>query len=176
MGIVGRNKQFVVAAALIVLGGLFIMSLFTVFFAMAQDETGAATTTQTNYNLTGSYGLTGFPDLKLEPTDETPKAIRKRLKEKRPIALLVYCKGAGADMSLKSSFQSIARKYAADMSFFKYESKQVKHLGDVLTQLEVSDPPICAIVRSDGSVAELYTGWVGYKVLDQQVADAVRGF
>jgi hypothetical protein len=41
--------------------------------------------------------------------------------------------------------------------------------------LRVSDPPILAIIRGDGVVSELYTGWIGLKVMEQRVADAVRG-
>ena len=39
----------------------------------------------------------------------------------------------------------------------------------------MSDPPILAIIRGNGEVAELYTGWIGLKVMEQVVADAVRG-
>jgi len=31
------------------------------------------------------------------------------------------------------------------------------------------------IKHGDGQVAQLYTGWIGFKVMEQEVADAVRG-
>ena len=79
------------------------------------------------------------------------------------------------DMEMLSYFNDIKANYAADSSFFSFEARESKQLGDLLAQLRVSDPPILAIIRGDGTVAELYTGWIGQKVMEQQVANAVRG-
>src|SRR5665811_1802970 len=74
-----------------------------------------------------------------------------------------------------SYFDEVKAQYASDSSFFEFEARASTDLGDTLQQLRVSDPPILAIIRGDGQVAELYTGWTGRKVMEQQVADAVRG-
>ena len=116
-----------------------------------------------------------YAPLTIEPTAETPEFITKRLDEKRGIVLLVYVAGATDDMEMLSYFNDIKANYAADSSFFSFEARESKQLGDTLTQLRVSDPPILAIIRGDGTVAQLYTGWIGFKVMEQQVADAVRG-
>ncbi len=63
----------------------------------------------------------------------------------------------------------------ADTSFFSFEAHSTAELGDTLTQLRVSDPPILAVIRGNGDVAQLYTGWIGEKVMEQVVANAVRG-
>jgi hypothetical protein len=87
----------------------------------------------------------------------------------------VYVKGASDDMEMLDYFNDIKANYAADSSFFSFEARESKQLGDLLSQLRVSDPPILAIIRGDGVVAQLYTGWIGFKVMEQEVADAVRG-
>ena len=177
MGVVARNRSFLATAALIVVGGLVVMGMFTVFFAMA--ESGSTTAAQPASTepvpIPGSFGITGASTLTLQVTDNTPKPIANALKEQRGIVLLVYLDGATADMSMLEEVRSLKADYAADMSFFAYEVDDVKRLGDVLDQLQVYNPPILAIVRGDGTVSELYTGWVGAKVMEQRIADAARG-
>jgi hypothetical protein len=179
MGVVARNRGFLASAALIIVGGLVIMGIFTAFFAMAEEGTTSeavpAAAIDVDNNLVGSYGMTGSADVTLQVTDETPKAIANALKEKRGMVLLVYCAGATADENMLAQVNDLKDQYVDDMSFFTYESLEVKRLGDVLGQLGVSNPPILAIVRGDGSVAEMYTGWVGAQVLEQRIADTARG-
>lgn len=178
MGILKRNKSFVVAAALICLGGCVIMGLFTALFAFADESTTPTATASTpaSYNSVDSYGMTGYASLTLKATDQTPKFISKRLDDKRGFVLLVYDSGAGADEAMLSAFNTVKKAYGADMSFFAFKAKDVTQLGDTLDQLKVTDPPILAIVRADGTVANEYTGWISEKVLEQNVADAARGY
>jgi hypothetical protein len=68
----------------------------------------------------------------------------------------------------------VKKLYAADASFFSFESHDVGKTGDVLSQLHATSPPLFAIIAPDGTVDELYTGWVDEKVMEQRVADAVR--
>jgi hypothetical protein len=91
------------------------------------------------------------------------------------MVLLVYVDGAADDMEMLSYFEDVKAQYGADSSFMSFEAVEVKDLGDTLDQLRVSNPPILAIIRGNGEVAELYTGWIGLKVMEQVVADAVRG-
>ena len=77
--------------------------------------------------------------------------ITKRLDEKRGIVLLVYVEGATDDMEMLAYFNDVKAKYAADSSFFSFEARESKQLGDMLAQLRVSDPPILAIIRGDGT-------------------------
>jgi len=176
MGVVARNRSFLATAALIVVGGLVVMGVFTVFFAMAESgQTTPTAAVQESVPVPGSFGITGAPTLSIQVTDDTPKPIANALKEQRGLVLLVYLKGAAADTAMLEEVKSLKPSYADDMSFFVYESGDVKRLGDVLDQLGVYDPPVLAVVRGDGTVSELYTGWVGAKVLEQRVADAARG-
>ncbi len=176
MGVVARNRSFLATAALIVMGGLVVMGVFTVFFAMAESgQTTPTAAVEQAVPVPGSFGITGAPTLSITVTDDTPKPIANALKEQRGIVLLVYLKGASADMAMLEEVKSLKPVYADDMSFFIYESGDVKRLGDVLDQLGVYDPPVLAVVLDDATVSELYTGWVGAKVLEQRIADAARG-
>jgi hypothetical protein len=177
MGIFKRNRTFLFGAILIlVVGALLFGGVVAVRVLASSSETAAAPLpAPTSYNSVSSYGMTGYATLKIEPTDETPSFITKRLDEGRGIVLLVYCQGASDDMEMLSYFNDIKANYAADSSFFSFEARESKQLGDTLMQLRVSDPPILAIIRGDGEVAQLYTGWIGFKVMEQEVADAVRG-
>jgi hypothetical protein len=74
-----------------------------------------------------------------------------------------------------SYFNAIKSEYAADSAFFGFEALETTNTGDILDQLRVNNPPILAIVQGDGEVAEIYSGWIGMKVMEQRVADAVRG-
>jgi hypothetical protein len=177
MGILKRNRMFLIGAGLVlVVGAVLFGSVVAVRVLADSGATPTATATQpASYNSVSSYGMTGYAPLTIEPTDDTPEFITKRLDEKRGIVLLVYVKGASDDMEMVSYFNDIKANYAADSSFFSFEARESKQLGDLLAQLRVSDPPILAIIRGDGTVAQLYTGWIGFKVMEQEVADAVRG-
>jgi len=89
--------------------------------------------------------------------------------------LLVYVDGAADDMEMLSFFNDVKAQYGADGSFMDFEAHKTTELGDTLTQLRVSNPPILAIIRGNGEVAQLYTGWIGKQVMEQVVANAVRG-
>ncbi len=177
MGIVQRNRTFLLTGTLILMAGA---ALFGSVVAVRVLAAAAATPTPSpsapaSYNTVSSFGMTGYAPLTIKPTAETPSFITKRLEEKRGIVLLVYCDGAADDMEMLSYFQDIKKNYAADSSFFDFEARDSKQLGDTLVQLRVSNPPILAIIRGDGQVAQLYTGWIGFKVMEQEIADAVRG-
>jgi hypothetical protein len=177
MGFFKRNRTFLFGAVLILVVGAVLFGSVVAVRVMA--ETGAtpapAATQPASYNTVSSFGMTGYAPLTVQATAETPEFITKRLDEKRGIVLLVYVKGASDDMEMLSYFNDIKANYAADSSFFSFEARESKQLGDLLSQLRVSDPPILAIIRGDGVVAQLYTGWIGFKVMEQEVADAVRG-
>jgi hypothetical protein len=177
MGIVRRNKAFLITAALILVVGaaLFGSVVAMRVFASGSATTAAALPAPASYNTVSSYGITGYAPLKLTPTAETPSFITSRLEEEQGMVLLVYVDGAADDMEMLSYFQDVKAQYGADSSFMSFEAVEVKDLGDTLDQLRVSNPPILAVIRGNGEVAELYTGWIGLKVMEQVVADAVRG-
>ncbi len=178
MGIVGRNKSFLITAVLIVVIGAVIFGGVTVVRVMAEDSTTptAAVAAPSNYNTVDSYGITGYAPLTVSDTPETPGFVSKRLKEQRGMVVLVYVKGAQADTEMLDSFNAIKAQYAADSSFFSFEAKDVTQTGNLLDQLKVSDPPILAVIDGSGKVAELYTGWIDRKVMEQRIADAIRGY
>jgi hypothetical protein len=177
MGIVKRNRAFLLTAVLILVIGALLFGGVVAVCVMAADGTAdpAPAAAPASYNTVSSFGMTGYAPLTIEPTAETPEFITKRLDDNRGIVLLVYCTGASDDMEMLSFFNDIKGNYAADSSFFSFEAKESKQLGDTLMQLRVSDPPILAIIHGDGRVAQLYTGWIGFKVMEQEIADAVRG-
>ena len=177
MGIFKRNRTFLLSAVLILVVGAVLFGGVVAVRVLASSGTTAVTpaVAPTSYNSVSSYGMTGYAPLTLVPTADTPSFIKKRLEEKRGIVLLVYVQGATDDMEMLSYFNDIKANYAADSSFFSFEAHQSSQLGDTLAQLRVSNPPILAIIRGDGQVAQLYTGWIGFKVMEQEVADAVRG-
>lgn len=177
MGIFKRNRTFLLGAVLIlVIGALLFGGVIAVRVMAESGATPAPAATQpASYNSVSSFGMTGYPPLTIEPTAETPDFITKRLDENRGIVLLVYVEGASDDMEMLASFNDIKANYGADSSFFAFEARESKQLGDTLMQLHVSDPPILAIIRGDGTVANMYTGWIGSKVMEQEIADAVRG-
>ena len=175
MGIVTRNRSFLIAVVLVLLCGLAILGGFTAIRVLAQDSTTITSPTgQTDYNKTGSYGMAGYAPLKLEPTDNTPDFITPALDDQRGVILLVYVPGAGADDEMVSYFNTVKSMYQSQASFFNFESRKVPELGDVLAQLKVNAPPILAVIEADGTVSQLYTGWIGEKVMEQVVANALR--
>jgi hypothetical protein len=79
------------------------------------------------------------------------------------------------DMEMVDSFNAVKAQYGADSSFMSFEARKVTELGDTLDQLRVSNPPVLAVIRGTGEVAQLYTGWISRKVMEQVVSNAVRG-
>ncbi len=175
MGIVSRNRSFLIAVVLILVCGVAILGGVTAIRVLAQDGTTTApVTADTNMNTAGSYGITGYSELTLEPTEDTPDFIAKPLEKQRGVILLVYVRGASADEEMLANFNRVKSIYQSQASFFNFEARKVKELGDVLTQLKVNAPPMLAVIEGDGTVAQLYTGWVGQKVMEQVVGNALR--
>lgn len=178
MGALAEYKSFFTKAALICLGGLLIMGLFTVCLVWAQTATTSpAAYTETgngSYNAAGSYGITGMAPLTVKPTKETPKYVTNALKEERGVVLLVYLKDATDDQEMVANFEAIKAKYAAQASFFNFEAKSVSMTGDLLDQLHIAAPPALAVISPDGTVYQEYTGWIDRAVMEQVVANAVR--
>jgi hypothetical protein len=176
MGIFKRNGRFLVTAALVlVVGALLFGGVVAVRVVAAESSVPQPLPAPASYNTVSSYGMTGYAPLTITPTAETPAFITSRLNENRGIVLLVYCEGAADDMEMLSYFDDVKAQYSADASFFSFEARKSSDLGDTLQQLRVSNPPVLAIIRGSGEVAELYTGWIGLKVMEQRVADGVRG-
>jgi hypothetical protein len=177
MGILRRNGSFLVTAALILVVGacLFGGVVAVRVFAVGATTAAAPLPAPASYKTVSSYGNTGYAPLKLVPTAETPSFLKDRLQEGRGIVLLVYVPGAADDMAMVQNFNTVKSQYGADTSFMSFEAHKTTELGDTLDQLRVSNPPILAVIRGNGDVAELYTGWIGEKVMEQVVANAVRG-
>jgi len=185
MGIVRRNSSFLFTLALILGVGAFIFGGVVAVRVVAAEGSApvASVPAPTSNNMVSSYGLGsipastsgGYEPLVITPTADTPAFITDRLAEQQGIVLLVYCEGASGDMEMLSYFNTVKGQYAADSTFMAFEALATTELGDTLGQLRASDPPLLAIIKGDGVVSELYTGWVGLKVMEQRVADAVRG-
>ncbi len=179
----------ILAAGAIIFGGVLAVRVTAATGSAPATAPGASKITSNN--TVGSFGLgnvdrppgtytaatssSGYQPLTITPTDETPSFITERLDEGQGMVLLVYCDGASDDMEMLSYFNAIKSQYAADSSFFSFESVETTELGDTLDQLRISNPPVLAIIGGDGEVDELYAGWIGMKVMEQRVADAVRG-
>ena len=193
MGTVRRNSSFLFAIVLVLATGALLFGSVVVVRVVAAENTAVEQppSAADSNNAVGSYGLGsvsasdssyaaaaaggGYEPLTITPTDETPPFIADRLAEQRGIVLLVYVQGASDDMEMLSYFKTVKAQYSADSSFFSFEAVKTTELGDTLDQMRVSDPPVLAIIDGNGEVAELYTGWIGLKVMEQRVADAVRG-
>ena len=169
-----QRLPFAAAVGVIVLVGAVVFGSTFAFLAWGQSGTGAGTASTASLNSVGSYGITGLPALTIKPTANTPSFITTALKQRRGIVLLAYVEGAADDEDMLNSFNAIAQEYAGQASFFSFEAAKAADLGDVLDQLRVNAPPILAVIRPDGSVYQLYTGWIGEKVMDQVVANAIR--
>jgi len=172
-----RNRTLMLTVVVILVVGALLFGSVVAVRVLAAAGTTTATGAQApaSYNSVSSYGMTGYAPLTITPTSETPSFISERIEEGRGMVLLVYVDGATDDMEMLSYFNDIKAQYAADESFFAFEARDSSQLGDTLMQLRVSDPPILAIIRGDGQVAQMYTGWIGYKVMEQNIANAVRG-
>ena len=93
-----------------------------------------ATHDDSSYNVGGSFGMTGMPQLKITPTADTPSFISTRSRQAwhRAARLLSRCgrrRGDGDEL------QASQDQYAGDSSFFSFEAHDVNELGDVLSQL-----------------------------------------
>lgn len=178
MGALAEYKSFFTKAALISLGGLLIMGLFTVCLVWAQSSsTTPAMLTETgngSYNAAGSYGITGMAPLTVVPTKDTPKYVTNALKDQRGVVLLVYLKDAADDQEMLANFNAVKAEYAAQASFFNFEAKSVSETGDMMEQLRIAAPPALAVISPDGKVYQEYTGWIDRAVMEQVVANAVR--
>jgi len=170
-------RSFLVKAALIVVMGAAIMAIVTggiVLASNAPTPVSSSPTLSGSYNTAGSYGITGYPTLTVNPqTKNMPSFIKEPLAEKRGVILLVYLSGPTEDQQMVASFDKIKAKYAAQGSFFSFEAHHVSELGDLLAQLKISQPPALAVISPDGKVYQEYTGWISEPAMSQVVANAL---
>jgi hypothetical protein len=170
-------RSFLLKAGLILVMGVVILFSLTVGILKATNAPGTMTVTEVNSanNTVGSYGITGYEPIAVDPeAGNVPAFIKNPLKEKRGVILLVYLAGATEDEQMRGYFDAIKAKYAAQGSFFSFEARKVSELGNVMSQLKISQPPALAVISPDGSVYEEYTGWIGKQVMEQVVANALR--
>jgi len=168
------NRGLLLPAAFIVVAGILVAGMMIGFAALGADSTTTTTASaSTNYNTVGSFGMTGYPPLTVTPTDQTPAMITDALKAGRGVILLAYVQGAADDDEMFTNFQTVQSQYTTQADFFSFEAAEVSQFGDVLTQLGVNAPPVFAVIRADGSVYELYTGWISLQVMDQVVSNAL---
>ncbi len=179
MGTLKRNRPFLITAALILVVGaaLFggVLAVRVVAAGTTATPVASAAAPHASYNTVSSYGITGYAPLRIVPTAETPSFIKSRLQEGRGIILLVYVPGASDDTQMLASFNSVKAQYAADTSHMSFEAAETTELGDTLQQLQVSNPPILAVIQGNGDVSQLYTGWITEKVMSQVVANSIQG-
>ena len=177
MGIVTRNRPFFLTAGLILIAGvaLFFSAVQVYALVAGPGAPASATNGSADYNAVDSYGLTGMAPLVFKPTVDTPKSIAQPLKQKRGVILLVYMPGATGDEQMLTSFNKLKSKYADSASFFSFEQMDVSagDLGDVLQQLGNVSPPMLAIIRGDGKVSQLYSGWIDDMTMEQQISNAI---
>ncbi|MGD0997026.1 MAG: hypothetical protein ABR941_01725 [Thermoleophilia bacterium] len=170
-------RSFLLKVALIIVMGAAIMAVVTGGIVLANTAAPtpvAPTTVVGGYNTAGSYGITGYPTLTVNPqAANVPSFIKNPLAEKRGVILLVYVAGVTEDDQMLGYFNAIKAKYAAQGSFFSFEARNAPELGDVLAQLKISQPPAFAVISPDGSVYQEYTGWISEKVMSQVVANAL---
>ena len=169
-------RSFFVKAALIVVMGAAIMVVVTggIVLATNAPATVTAAPVSGNYNTAGSYGITGYPALSVNTSSSNvPSFIKNPLAEKRGVILLVYCAGVTEDQQMLTYFNTVKAKYAAQGSFFSFESAHADELGDILAQLKITQPPALAVISPDGKVYQEYTGWISEKVMSQVVANAL---
>ena len=169
-------RSFLLKAGLILALGVAIMAAVTGGIVWAGDTPQTTTVSQVvgSNNTAGSYGITGYPTLTINPqTKNMPSFIKEPLAEKRGVILLVYVPGASDDEQMVTYFDNVKAKYADKASFYSFQARKASELGNVLAQLRISQPPALAVISPDGSVYQLYTGWIGQKVMEQVVANAL---
>jgi hypothetical protein len=171
-----KYRSFLIKAGLILVMGIVIMSAVTGGIVLATNTTAVTpgTTIVSSNNTAGSFGITGYQPLAVDPkADNVPGFIKNPLAEKRGVILLVYVKGSTDDDQMLASFEALKAKYADQGSFFSFESRKASELGTVLAQLKISQPPALAVISPDGKVYQEYTGWIAPKVMEQVIANAL---
>mgnify|MGYP000858752416 CR=1 FL=1 len=196
MGLMKRNASFLLMVGAILLVGAAIFGgvvAVRVAAATGSNASSSSSAASKSNNGVSSFGLgnvssastatagyqsttaAGYKSLTIEPTTDTPAFISESFDDDRGVVLLVYCAGASDDMEMLSYLSTVKAQYSSSFTFRAVEARTSGDLGDTLDQLRVSNPPILAIIRADGEVSELYTGWVSLKTFEQRVADAARG-
>jgi len=172
-----RYRSFLVKAGLILVMGILLTAIVTggVVWATGTPTTTTVTQVVGSNNTAGSYGITGYQPVAIKPDlGNVPSFIKNPLAEKRGVILLVYVPGSADDEQMVKYFNAVKAKYADKASFYSFEARHASELGNVLAQLKISQPPALAVISPDGSVYQEYTGWIGQKVMEQAVANAMN--
>jgi hypothetical protein len=172
-----KYRSFAIKAGLILVMGIVIMSVVTggIVLATSPGGTAAGTTVVSSNNTAGSYGITGYQAVSVDPkATGFPGFIKNALAEKRGVVLLVYVKGSTDDQQMLDAFNALKAKYADQGAFFSFESRKASQLGVLLSQLKISQPPALAVISPDGKVYQEYTGWIAPRVMEQVVANGLN--
>ncbi|NLG64274.1 MAG: hypothetical protein GX537_01545 [Actinobacteria bacterium] len=161
--------------SLIVVAGVLILGAFTAFVAWG-DTAGTPNNAAagTDFAKVGSYGIAGYPTLTVRVTPDTPTFVADAFQQGLGVVLLAYVQGAAADDEMLASFKQVQSAYSSSASFFSFEAREASELGDILDQLGAKSPPLLAVIQADGTVYQLYTGWISKPVMEQVVSNAVR--
>ena len=178
MGIVRRNKAFLITAALILVVGaaLFGGVVAVRVFAAASDTPAAAASRPglvqhgqqlRHHRLRAAQAHADRRDPVLHhlaprgTARHRPSGVRGRRRRRHGDA-------AATSTTSRRSTAPTARSCPSRRA----RPRAGRHARSSCAS---SNPPILAVIRGNGEVAELYTGWIGLKVMEQVVADAVRG-
>jgi hypothetical protein len=161
--------------SLIVVAGALILGAFTAFVAWGNTAgTPSNAAVATDFAKVGSYGIAGYPTLTVRVTPDTPTFVADAFQQGLGVVLLAYVQGAAADDEMLASFKQVQSAYSSSASFFSFEAREAGELGDILDQLGAKSPPLLAVIQADGTVYQLYTGWISKPVMEQVVSNAVR--
>ncbi|MBC7294167.1 MAG: hypothetical protein H5T84_08745 [Thermoleophilia bacterium] len=167
----GRSRKLTAVAILLVFLGL---SSWGCGAATSETTTtlspGIETTASSSPTTVSPADIVGT---KVEPTDQSPPEFVSALQQGQPVVLLFYVDGGPDDTRVLEALTRLQSEFG-DLAFFFYDVKSPHAFGDLSTLLKVNYPPEVILIDRQGSVFQVWNGYVDEGTLNQSLVNLSR--
>jgi hypothetical protein len=169
----GRSKQLTIMLVVAVVIAALALGLGCGSSASEETATTVSLVPATG-KVIGSNSRDRLIDSKLNTTSESPQAYTDAVEQGRPIVLLFYVPGQVDDGKVLASVQTLQASFA-DYVFLIYNYKDPSAYGDLSTLLDVDYPPEIILVRADGTVKKILSGYQDQGSINQELVNLRTG-
>jgi hypothetical protein len=120
------------------------------------------------------HSYEGLVGTQLEPTEETPAAVKDALTEGRPVLVFFYVAGSYDDGLVRETIDKLLPKYE-DITLAAFDFKAPDAFGDLARLLQIDYPPQLVFIDTAGVVRSVLSGYADEGTLNQHLVNIRQG-
>jgi hypothetical protein len=177
----GRNRQWALVLLVVIGLAAFLGGCGGIGGGGAKSpDDGSATgksvvkTTRTTAAQSVGSAVESLLLTKLATTEDTPEEYVSAIGQARPVAILFYVPGNVDDAKVLEAFKAVQADFP-DITFLAYDFKSPQSYGDLSMLLQVNYPPELVLVDREGTVRNIWNGYVDEGSLKQCLINLGQG-